>query len=194
MPFSLANTPTVELPSGIELFRIQYKSANKNSKRINRHILPSPEIIPDNTRFGLDGQNVAYYGGSELTALYETYFRREQNKSISKDILKKRNLIVFKSKSNLRLLDLRGMAADYPFLYSMRYEKTKEISQKCFDAGYDGIIYMSAQHVNHDCYCLYERGMRKLKAIEELPLIDPISDNYLYSIYEASTSSGVLIL
>jgi hypothetical protein len=127
------------------------------------------------------------------TALFESQFRRE-TKSRSLDDLRKRSLLQLTTTQSLRLVDLRPLAEPYPLLLSLRIEQTQTLALDCFKAGHQGLIYASAQHLQHACVCLFPEGIAALKRQEQWPLVKPGTRQLLHTVLDAARRSGVPLL
>lgn len=160
--------PIIELPAGQLWHRIQLIKALKGSVRISGFILPPPGALGG--RFDLADEPVAYLADSELTTLYERFFRRE-TRALHVDQLKLRALTVFASTATLRLADLRSLPEQFPVLISQRYEASQLMAQSCRDQGLHGVVYTSAQHPEHACLCLFKSGLPHMKRLSQTALI-----------------------
>lgn len=170
MNFKELNPPIVEFPEHQIWHRIQRLKARKDSIRINGFVLAPTGGLTG--RFDLADEACAYLADSELTALYESLFRRE-SRSCHWDSLEERAIASFQNVKRLRLVDVRGLEEQFPVLQSLRYESTQSFAAQCRRADTDGILYASAQHPHHRCVCLFEAGVRKTKRIVVTPLVRP---------------------
>jgi RES domain len=160
--------PIIELPAGQLWHRIQLIKALKGSVRHSGFILPPPGALGG--RFDLADEPVAYLADSELTALYERFFRRE-TRALHVDQLKLRALTAFTSTTTLRLADLRALPEQFPVLISQRYEASQLMAQSCRAQGLHGVMYASAQHPEHACLCLFTIGLSHMRRVNHAPLI-----------------------
>ena len=144
-------------------------------------------------RFCLPDQVTAYLADSADTALFESQFRRE-TKSRSLGDLRKRALLQFTTTQPLRLVDLRPLAEPYPLLLSLRIEQTQALAIDCVNAGYQGLIYASAQHLQHSCICLFPEGIAALKRQQQWPLVKSGTRQLLQAVVDAARRSGVPLL
>lgn len=191
MTISLNQARIIEIPAGDVFYRIQLTKPRKTSVRKNRMILAPAGL--QSGRFCLKSSITAYIGDSPETALYEAVLRREIKSSIPLESLRKKSLASFEIKKSLRLVDLRGLEEKYPVLQSQRIQFTQAFAEECFSAGYDGILYASAQHPHHECICLFETGIQKMKFVEAFPLVKPGTDILMKSVIEAAEYSGLSI-
>lgn len=164
------NPPLIELPEHQVWHRIQRKRARSDSVRVRGFILAPAGTLSG--RFDLKDEAAAYLADGELTALYESVFRREA-RSCSLDRLKERMLTSFRTISRLRLVDLRGLEERFPVLQSLRYESTQAFAADCRQSDAHGILYASAQHPNHGCVCLFEAGIARMVRTASNPLVQP---------------------
>ena len=115
-------------------------------------------------------------------------------KSRSLGDLRKRTLLQFTTAGPLRLVDLRPLAEPYPLLLSLRIEQTQALARDCFKAGHHGLIYASAQHLQHACVCLFPSGIPLLKRQQQWPLVKPGTRQMLHAVVDAVRRSGVPLL
>lgn len=180
-----------EQPPGQRFLRLQRLRAMPGSIRTNGFILPPADILA--ARFDVAGASVAYLADSDLTALYETLFRRDAQ-NCTWDRLEVRALTEFRSTKPLRLVDLRGMEEKYPFLVSERLHETQALASRWHQDGLDGVLYASAQHPQHECTALFPGGIGKVKRVSVMPLIHPLYSTVLKSVQVASTHSKVPVI
>jgi hypothetical protein len=166
--FSGYTPPIIELPAGQNWYRVQLIKALKGSVRSSGFILPPPGSLGG--RFDLADEAVAYLADSELTTLYERFFRRE-TRALHVDQLRQRALMVISSTAALRLADLRALPEQFPVLISQRYEASQRMAQSCRDQGLHGLVYASAQHPEHACLCLFKSGLPLMKRLSQTALI-----------------------
>jgi hypothetical protein len=183
--------PLIELPAGQTFFRVQLVRARPGAVKSNGLLLPPAGVLSG--RFCLPDQVTAYLADSADTALFESQFRRE-TKSRSLDDLRKRSLLQLTTTQSLRLVDLRPLAEPYPLLLSLRIEQTQTLALDCFKAGHQGLIYASAQHLQHACVCLFPEGIAALKRQEQWPLVKPGTRQLLHTVLDAARRSGVPLL
>jgi RES domain len=183
--------PLIELPAGQTFFRVQLLRARPGTVRSNGLLLPPAGVLSG--RFCLPDQVAAYLADSAGTALFESLFRRE-TKSRSLGDLRQRALLQFTTTRPLRLVDLRPLAEPYPLLLSLRIEQTQALALDCFKAGHQGVIYASAQHLQHACVCLFPQGIAALRRQQQWPLVKPGSRQMLHAVVDAARRSGVPLL
>ena len=170
---------------------MQLTRARKTSVRMNGFLLAPTGLKTG--RFCLQGEATAYLADSELTALYESIFRRDVY-SRSLDELARKSLVQFTTKGRLRLADLRHLAEPYPVLQAQRIGITQAFAQECRAQLLDGIVYASAQHPQHACIALFESGMSQLKKVAALPLVKPRTRQLLTCVTNAARRSGVPLI
>lgn len=185
------NPPIIELPAGQTFFRIQLLRARTSSVKFNGVLLAPAGLLSG--RFCLSTHATAYFADSPDTALFESRFRRE-TKIETMDALRKRALAQFITRAPLRLADLRQLAEQYPVLQSSRYRQTQSLAQECLQAGYQGLIYASAQHTEHDCLCLFPSGIAAIRRTHQLPLVQPGTRRLLLAVEDAARRSGVPLM
>lgn len=191
MNFEELNPPIIEISSHQTWYRIQRKTARSDSIRLKGYLLAPPGGL--SSRFDLINESTAYLGDTPETALYESLFRREI-RSCSWERLKQRVLVSFEIRSRLRLADLRGLPEHYPVLQSLRYEHTQSLAAECRQQGLDGVIYASAQHLRHDCICLFESGMKQTKKTSLIPLVKAATDQLHKAVVAAAYGSQVPVI
>ena len=191
MNFDDLNPPYIELPPHYVWYRIQRLKARFDSVRTRGFVLAPPG--PLSGRFDLFDEPTAYLADTELTALYESLFRREV-RSCHLDQVKARALVTFRTKDRLRLVDLRGLEERYPVLQSLRYETTQAFATSCRQGGAHGIIYASAQHSTHACICLFPEGVARMVRSANTPLVQPGTERLHRSVVLAARGSEVPII
>ncbi len=183
--------PLIELPAGQIFYRVQLLRARPGSIRVNSLLLPPAGVLSG--RFCLPNQTTAYLADSADTALFESQFRRDTTSRSLSD-LRRRALLRFTTTGPLRLVDLRPLAEPYPLLQSLRTAQTQVIGQESFEAGYQGLVYASAQHPQHACVCLFSDGIQVLKRQQQWPLVQPGTRQLLQLVVDAARRSGVPLL
>ena len=191
MKFKDLHPPILELAPGQTFHRVQLTRARKTSVRINGLLLAPTGL--QSGRFCLRAEATAYLADSELTALYESMFRRDvHNRSL--DELARKSLVQFITKGRLRLADLRNLAEPYPVLQAQRIAITQAFAQECRSQLLDGIVYASAQHPQHACIALFASGMAQVKKVASLPLVKPGTRQLLTCLTDAARRSGVALI
>lgn len=191
-PSLLGYTPPIlEVPKQQIWYRVQRKSARKDSLRLNGYVLAPFGGLAG--RFDLVDEAVAYLADEPQTALYESLFRREvRNCHFSR--IEQRALVTFETLSPLRLIDLRGLEAHYPVLQSMRYETSQTFASACRQQELHGVLYASAQHAGHSCLCLFRAGIERTKRVEAAALVQPSTGLLHKAVVQAARGSQVPIL
>lgn len=185
------NPPLTELPAGQNFFRVQLLRARPGSVKANGLLLPPAGVLSG--RFCLADRVTAYLADSAATALFESLFRRD---AVSRSLadLRKRALLQFSTMQPLRLVDLRPLAEPYPVLQSLRIAQTQALARDCVKAGHQGLVYVSAQHPQHACVCLFPDGIAALKRTQQWPLVKPGTRQLLHAVVDAARRSGVSLL
>ena len=191
-PQLLGHTPPVlEIPARQVWYRVQRKTARKDSVRHKGYVLAPPGGLAG--RFDLPDEATAYVADSLETALYESLFRREV-RSCHLSRIEQRALVSFEVVAAVRLVDLRGLEAHYPVLQSMRYEISQAFAQACHKQGLHGVLYASAQHPSHSCVCLFGAGMDRTKKLEVTALVQLANGLLHKAVVLAARGSQVPIL
>ena len=191
MKFKDIQPSVIELPPGQQLFRVQRTRALLHSVRLNGITLPPTGM--QTGRFCLPDEPTAYLADSELTALYESLFRREvHSRNLSE--LATRSMLEFTTRKTIRLADLRPLAEPYPFLQAQRIAMTQAFAQECRAHLLDGILYTSAQHPQHTCVALFASGIAPLRKVTAQPLMQPGTRRLLACVVDAARRSGVPVL
>jgi hypothetical protein len=162
--------PDLILPEHSVLYRIQRRRPRRGAVPIGPIRVPQRGGLIG--RFDVVTDEVGYFAESPETAIYETLARREAT-HLSQSELRRRVLLVLHTVRPLRLLDLRQHANAYPVLQSLRFHVTQEISADAYGAGYEGIVYQSAQQYGCDCFSLNSNAMRGLRLASKKLLIEP---------------------
>lgn len=189
MHLSELSSPSIHhVPVPTILRRVQRVRARPGSAAIG-----SVRMAPAGTlsgRFDLATDVTGYFATSSTTAVLESTVRRETFE-VSMALLKTRLELVVHTTRPLALLDLRPNATQWPVLQSLRFSETQELAADAAAAGFDGIIYRSAQHFGQDCYALLGGAMSGLKLIQKIPLVDPLTGRLHRAVYEALTHAKV---
>lgn len=191
MNFEELNPPIIEIPSHQTWYRIQRKTARNDSVRLKGYVLAAPGGLAN--RFDLADESTAYLGDTPETALYESLFRREV-RSCSWERLEQRVLASFETQARLRLADLRGLPERYPVLQSMRYESTQSFASECRQQDLHGILYTSAQHLYHDCICLFKSGIERTKKASSIQLVQAETGQLHKAVVAAAHGSQVPVI
>jgi hypothetical protein len=158
-PYSLA--------PGQSLFRIQ--RAAVTGAAIARGPLHLPPIGTLAGRFDLAAVPCAYLAEAPDTALFEAVFRREAA-GASIAVLQLRELLAVQTRSQIVLGDLLPHATAWPVLQSLRFSETQALAAGVHQAGFNGLIYRSAQHFAQDCVVLFDPGSATTKALWRVAL------------------------
>lgn len=120
-------------------------------------------------RFDLADVPSAYLAEAPDTALFEAVFRREST-GVSVSALQLRELLAVQTNAELVLGDLRPHATAWPVLQSLRFSETQALATGAHRAGFDGLIYRSAQHFAQDCVVLFDPGSAATKPLWRVAL------------------------
>lgn len=167
-------TPPFLLSRRQVLFRIQPARARPGSPAIGALRVARANSLAG--RFSVPDKRVAYFADSEDTAGYEVFGRREQQ-FISLERLRAGELLCAELTDDLSLLDLTQHAGAYPALQSTRYSPTQALAAQAARAGFDGIVYRSAQQHGGTCYALFEHTFPHVRARWRQRLIQPTTGN-----------------
>jgi len=72
----------------------------------------------------------------------------------------------------LKLLDLRQLAHEWPFVQSPRYEHTTELAEDASREGFDGVVYLSAQQHAAACFAIFGPALPTLRSVKKEPLVN----------------------
>ena len=159
--------PKHTLISRIERDRYPHKRVRSGPVRV-----PIPGIFVG--RFDLRAVCVGYFADNAEAAIYETLARREVT-GIPLARLEAAILLTIRLSQRLHFLDLRPYASSFPVLQSLRYKETQELAEDVSVAGYDGIVYRSAQQFGADCYAVFEPKLASLRRVSQERLVDATS-------------------
>ena len=75
----------------------------------------------------------------------------------------------------------------------MRYQATQELAEDVASAGYEGIVYRSAQHYGADCFAIFgEVSLRTLKVTTVEALIGPSGELHV-SLAAAAKGAAIIV-
>lgn len=106
----------------------------------------------------MPNSDVGYFAEAAVTAVYETPARREATTLSIAGEIAIRELLTLMTTRRLRLLDVRPKAHDWPVLQSTRFSPTQRLAAAALGAGFEGIVYKSAQQYDADCYAIFGAG------------------------------------
>lgn len=160
------------VPKHATLFRIQRLRNRKGARRYGG-IRVSGAGEPLRGRFDLGQAPVAYFAESPETAVYEVMARREAEiLSVADAAL--RGLLYATCRRPLRLLDVRPHANAWPFLQATRFQATQQLARSVANAGYEGLVYKSAQQHGADCFAIFgEAALRSIRVTASENLVGP---------------------
>ena len=179
------------LPAASTIWRIQRSRARSGSVAIGAIRLPPTGLMLG--RFDLVTEPVGYFAETAETAIHETLTRRETTGLPFKGIAA-RAILCVQTKANLRLLDLRPHTTQWPVLQALRYAATQGLADTARKAGFDGLVYHSAQQYDRDCYALFGNALSKTKLVYRHPLVEPGTGNLHRALVTAVTGSMVPVL
>ncbi len=185
------NPPFIELPPNTVWHRIQRLRYRGDSVRTRGFIMPPAGTLAG--RFDLVDEPTAYLADSELTALYESLFRRDA-RTCTLAQLRDRALVSFRTTPGLRLVDVRGLAEPFPVLQSLRYATTQGFAAEFHQAGAHGVLYASSQHPLHGCICLFPDGVAHMSKVSSLPLVKPGTDRLHRSVVDAALGAQMTVV
>lgn len=164
----------VHLPVPTILYRVERIRSLPGAARVGALRLPPPGLLLN--RFDLQADDVGYFAESGETAVYETLARREATVLSNSGSVALRRLLTLRTTQPLLLLDLRPHANPWPVLQSLRYTSTQALAASAHAAGYQGVIYRSAQQYGADCYAIFGAGpLRTLRLVRRAPLVHKVS-------------------
>ena len=152
--------PAYTLPASLALYRVQRHTRRPGDKKIGRIRLAPPGILCG--RFDLPDDLVGYFGERPETAGYECLARREVI-AMQYAALAQRELMCVTVSRPILLLDLRPHAQSWPVLQSLRFSLTQQLAADARGAGYEGIIYKSAQQFGMNCMAIFGPGLKSLR-------------------------------
>lgn len=168
----LEDAPEHQLPYPAILYRVQRVRTRPSTVLIGPLKLPPRGLLTN--RFDLLGDDVGYFAEADVTATYETIARREATSVSMAGDIATRELLTLQSTRRLKLLDLRGKAHDWPVLQATRFGPTQALAAAAQAAGYEGIVYRSAQQYDADCYAIFGRmALGSLLLLATTPLALP---------------------
>lgn len=180
----LTSPPTYHVPDPTVLRRVQRVRARPGSAAVGPVRMPPAGTLSG--RFDLSSEVTGYFAASTTTAVLESIARREAHE-VSMALIGTRLELVVHTTSPLLLLDLRPFATKWPVLQSLRWSETQELAADALAAGFQGIVYRSAQHYGQDCFALFGGAMTGLRLLQKFPLVDPLTGRLHRAVHEALT-------
>ncbi|MCM5681554.1 RES family NAD+ phosphorylase [Schlegelella sp. S2-27] len=165
---ALGNVSPYRLAQGHSLYRIQRPTVT--GAALGRGPLHLAPIGAMSGRFDLAKLPCAYLAEAPGTALYEAVFRREATGVSVAGLLQLRELLAIQTLAEFVLADLRPHATAWPVLQSLRFSETQQLADDVHQAGFDGIIYCSAQHFAQACVVLFNPDAAAMKALWRVAL------------------------
>ena len=166
----LEYVPAATLPALQTVYRVQRTVALSATVTIGPLLLPPAGLLSG--RFDLAAVDVAYFAETPETAAFEALARREA-KTLSLAVLRQREVICVQATSALHLLDLRPHTPTWPVLQSQRLHVTQSLSAAVLLAGFEGILYRSAQQYGHDCYAVFGLALHGFNSVWSQPVLKP---------------------
>lgn len=181
----LEDSPEHTLVASTTLHRVQRLSARAGAVVIGALKLPPRAAMAG--RFDLPNLDVGYFADGAVTAVYETLARRDAMTLSVSGAIALRQLLTMRTTQPLRLLDVRGKAHDWPVLQSLRYGVTQALAAAAKTAGFEGVIYRSAQRHDAECYALFGAApLASLRLLAAVPLaLAPASPSGTYRLHRA---------
>lgn len=154
------------------LHRVQRRRSLTGAVAIGPLRLPPAGLLLN--RFDLPATDVGYFADGAEAAIYETLARREVTVLSISGAVALRQLLTLQTTVPLLLLDLRPHASRWPVLQSLRYAGNQALAAAAQTAGYQGIVYRSAQQYGADCFALFGVGaLQSLRLVRRAPLVQP---------------------
>lgn len=164
----LEYAPSVTLPAAQTVFRVQSTAALIGTVTIGPLLLPPVGFLAG--RFDLAATDVGYFAETPETAAFEALARREA-KTLSLAVLGQRGLICTQATLALQLLDLRPHRPTWPVLQSQRLHVTQSLAVATVQAGFQVIVYRSAQQYGHDCYAVFGAALQGFNMVWRQPIL-----------------------
>jgi RES domain len=166
----LEYVPTATLPALQTVYRVQRTAALSTTVTVGPLLLPPAGLLSG--RFDLATMDVGYFAETPETAAFEALARREA-KTLSLAVLGQRGLICVQATLALQLLDLRPHTPTWPVLQSQRMHVTQTLAAAALQAGFEGIVYRSAQQYGHDCYAVFGAALHGFNSVWSQPVLKP---------------------
>jgi hypothetical protein len=166
----LEYVPTATLPALQTVYRVQRTAALITTVTVGPLLLPPAGLLSG--RFDLATMDVGYFAETPETAAFEALARREA-KTLSLAVLGQRGLICVQATLALQLLDLRPHTPTWPVLQSQRVHVTQTLAAAALQAGFEGIVYRSAQQYGHDCYAVFGAALHGFNSVWSQPVLKP---------------------
>jgi hypothetical protein len=162
------------LPVPTVLYRVQRIRALAGAVALGSLRLPPRGRLLN--RFDLSADDVGYFAESSETAVYETLARREATMLSKSGSVALRQLLTVQTTQPLVLLDLRPHASQWPVLQSLRYASNQALAAAAQAAGYQGVLYRSAQQYGADCYAIFGAApLRSLRLVRRAALVHNVT-------------------
>ncbi|MBX3600435.1 MAG: RES family NAD+ phosphorylase [Rubrivivax sp.] len=180
------------LPAELRVYRVQLPAPRPGSVVIGPLILPPPGLLA--CRFDLAAQPVGYFGLQDVTAVYETLARRD-SVAIALAIVQARVLLTARlATTGLRIADLRPHASHWPVLQAARYAPSQRLAADLQRLGYDGALYLSAQHPVRDCLALFGAANAAVAGGAVLPLYDAVTSRLHRGVIDAAAGTQLPVV
>ncbi|MEJ6002502.1 RES family NAD+ phosphorylase [Paucibacter soli] len=163
-------SPAYLLPATTAVFRIQCSKPRPGTRRVGKLRLAPPGLMRG--RFDLHDDLVGYFAMQPCTAAYEALARREKM-WLSLAEVAKRELLCMRADAEIKLLDLRPHASSRPVLQSLRFGFTQDLAKQAAAAGYQGIIYLSAQQHGMECLAIFGAALKLMRFEWAEDLVSP---------------------
>ena len=184
---------TAAVAAGRRVYRIQPSTPRAATLNFGGIFVAPPGLMA--CRYDLPRQPVAYFGFDEATAMYETFARRDAS-LIPLALLSTRSLLTASfGSAGLNLADLGPHAADWPALQAMRYASTQELALDLASAGFDGVLYPSAQRAGSDCLALFgAAAIGKVAVLRTDPLYDAATRRLHHGVVDAARGAELPVI
>lgn len=177
------------LPAPAVLHRVQRLRSLAGSVTIGAlRLAPRGRYL---NRFDLAMQEVGYFAESPETAVYETLARREATLLSTSGSVALRQLLTLQTTQPLAMLDLRPHANQWPVLQSLRYASTQALAASAQSAGYQGVVYRSAQQHGADCYAVFGPALQALRVVRRARLVHQVTGALHRAVADAVRGSQV---
>lgn len=154
--------PPITLAASQTVYRVQRVKTRPGTASIGPlKLAPAGDM---SGRFALAEAPTGYFAESPETAIYESLVRREAL-ALSLSHAASRQLLCLRTTKQMQLLDLRPHASSWPVLQSLRFSTTQQLAAQALTAGFEGIVYRSAQQYGQDCYGVFGASLSAFKLV-----------------------------
>lgn len=164
----LQYVPTSTLASSQTVYRVQRRRARAGSVTIGH--LKLAAAGDRSSRFAVASASVGYFAESPEASVYESLVRREAV-SLSMTTAADRVMLCLRATRAVQLIDLRPRAPSWPVLQSLRFASTQDVAEDALRAGFEGIVYRSAQQHGQDCFVVFGQGLTGFRLVWRKSLV-----------------------